>query len=156
MRLSGRAYWHRMLGHGSVCDPDAPGVPLPTDVQAMALQADASHQSLDGSGPCRLLRRLSHVHDQCRDGHRGLRCRPHDRGHRRPQVREGRATLAADLALRRRRPPAQLPDAVGQDAREQPRAGYQDQPELLKQREGVQLEPVLLDAPVDEAVELEA
>ena len=43
-----------------------------------------------------------------------------------------------------------------QDARQQPRAGNDDQTQLLKQREGVHLEPVLHDSAVDETVELEA
>jgi hypothetical protein len=45
---------------------------------------------------------------------------------------------------------------MGQDARQQPRAGNDDQTQLLKKREGVHLEPVLRDSAVDETVELEA
>jgi Phage integrase family len=51
---------------------------------------------------------------------------------------------------------AQLPQLMSQDAREQPRAGHDYQTQLLKKREGVQLEPVLRDPAVDEPVELEA
>ena len=42
-----------------------------------------------------------------------------------------------------------------QDARQQPRAWHDDQPQLSKKGEGVQLEPVLHNPPFDEAVELE-
>lgn len=35
---------------------------------------------------------------------------------------------------------------VGQDPRQQPRARHDDQAQLLKEREGVQLEPVLHEA----------
>ena len=45
---------------------------------------------------------------------------------------------------------------MGQDARQQPRAGHDDQTELLKKRERVHLEPVLRDSAVEETVELEA
>jgi hypothetical protein len=45
---------------------------------------------------------------------------------------------------------------MGQDARQQPRAGNDNQTQLLKKREGVHLEPVLRDSAVDETVELEA
>ena len=45
---------------------------------------------------------------------------------------------------------------MGQDARQQSGAGYDDQTQLLKKREGVHLEPVLRDSAVDEAIELEA
>jgi hypothetical protein len=45
---------------------------------------------------------------------------------------------------------------MGQDSRQQPRAGHDDEAQLLKQREGVHLEPVLRDAAVDKTVELEA
>lgn len=45
---------------------------------------------------------------------------------------------------------------MGQDSRQQPRAGHDYQTQLLKKREGVHLEPVLRDSAVDETVELEA
>jgi len=45
---------------------------------------------------------------------------------------------------------------MGQDARQQPWAWYDDQAQLSKKREGVQLEPVLRDPSFDEAVELKA
>jgi hypothetical protein len=46
---------------------------------------------------------------------------------------------------------------VGQDPRHQARPGYDDQTQLLKEREGIQLEPVLHDsAVVAVTVELEA
>ena len=45
---------------------------------------------------------------------------------------------------------------MGQDARKQPRTGHDDEAQLLKKREGVQLEPVLRDSAVYETVELEA
>ena len=43
---------------------------------------------------------------------------------------------------------------MGQEAREQSRGGYDNQAKLLKKREGVELEPVLRDSSIDEAVEL--
>jgi hypothetical protein len=43
---------------------------------------------------------------------------------------------------------------MGQDARQQPRAGHDDQAQLLKKPEGVKLEPVLRDPSIDEAIEL--
>src|SRR5262245_3240705 len=49
---------------------------------------------------------------------------------------------------------AQLLQLMGQDARKQP--WDDDEAQLPKERERVQLEPVLLDASVDEAVELDA
>ena len=45
---------------------------------------------------------------------------------------------------------------MGQDSRQQPRDGHDDQTQLLKKRDGVHLEPVLRDSAVDETVELEA
>jgi hypothetical protein len=45
---------------------------------------------------------------------------------------------------------------MGQDSRQQPRAGHDDETQPLKKREGVHLEPVLRDSAVDETVELEA
>jgi hypothetical protein len=45
---------------------------------------------------------------------------------------------------------------MGKYARQQPRAGHDDQTQLLKKREGVHLEPVLHDPAVDETVELKA
>jgi hypothetical protein len=53
-------------------------------------------------------------------------------------------------------PLAQLPKLTGQDARQQPRTWYEDQAQLSKKREGVQLEPVLRDPSFDEAVALKA
>jgi hypothetical protein len=43
-----------------------------------------------------------------------------------------------------------------QQPREQPRPGDDDEAQLLKKREGVELEPVLRDPSIDEAVELKA
>jgi hypothetical protein len=51
---------------------------------------------------------------------------------------------------------AQLLELMGQDARQQPWAWHDDQAQLPKKREGVQLEPVRRDPSFDEAVELEA
>ena len=45
---------------------------------------------------------------------------------------------------------------MGQYARQQPRAWHDGHTQLLKQRERVQLEPVLHDSALDETVELEA
>jgi hypothetical protein len=45
---------------------------------------------------------------------------------------------------------------MAQHARHQPRAGHDGEAQLLKKREGVELEPVLHDAAVGEAVELES
>ena len=45
---------------------------------------------------------------------------------------------------------------MGHEAREQSRAGYDNQAKLLKEGEGVELEPVLGDSSIDEAVELQA
>ena len=45
---------------------------------------------------------------------------------------------------------------MGQEARQQPRAGYDDQAQPLKKCEGVHLKPVLRDPSIDEAVELNA
>jgi hypothetical protein len=45
---------------------------------------------------------------------------------------------------------------MGQDARQQPGAWHDDQAQLPKKHEGVQLEPVLSDPSFDEAVELKA
>jgi hypothetical protein len=45
---------------------------------------------------------------------------------------------------------------MGQEARQQPRAGYDDQAQPLKKCEGVHLKPVLRDPSIDEAVELKA
>ena len=45
---------------------------------------------------------------------------------------------------------------MGQDARQQPRTGHDEQTELLKKRERVHLKPVLGDSAVDETVQLEA
>src|SRR5215212_10841951 len=53
-------------------------------------------------------------------------------------------------------PLAQLPHLMGQDARQQSRAGHESQAKSLKKGEGVELEPVLRDSSVDEAVELQA
>ena len=49
---------------------------------------------------------------------------------------------------------AQLLELMGQDARQQPRAGHDDQAQLLKKPEGVKLEPVFCNPSIDEAVEL--
>jgi hypothetical protein len=61
---------------------------------------------------------------------------------RRPMSASSSALLAQPLEL------------MGHDPRQQPRAGHDDQTQLLKKREGVQLEPVLRNPSVDEAVEL--
>ena len=45
---------------------------------------------------------------------------------------------------------------MGQEAREQSRAGYDNQAKLLQKGEGVELEPVLRDSSIDEAVQLQA
>jgi hypothetical protein len=45
---------------------------------------------------------------------------------------------------------------MGQHSRQQPRPGHDDETQLLQEREGVHLEPVLGDSGVDETVELEA
>jgi hypothetical protein len=45
---------------------------------------------------------------------------------------------------------------MAQDAWQQPRTWHDDQPQLLKKRERVQLEPMLRDPSIDETVELKA
>jgi hypothetical protein len=85
------------------------------------------------------------------------------RSHRRQPPRVGHAptkrTAEAGAVSRSQNasgPLAQLLKLMGQDARQQPRAWYDDQAQLSKKREGVQLEPVLRDPSLDEAVELKA
>ena len=45
---------------------------------------------------------------------------------------------------------------MSHESRQQTRARHYDETQLLKKREGVHLEPVLRDSPVNETVELEA